>query len=1096
MKRFYILVVGICVCLGISAQTTNDVIQRMQEIRQESGDSIARDYLTNNQSVFIDEDANPTYLVLWGVLTSNMWNSNPSESLRVEYKNYLDSAIDEEIKSDSYMPDETTLPTLWQLTRDYYLILYREGDRENVLNLLKCIHRWFKPFPDMRNTIGYAQSLLDLNLLLVRDMHRYEEGQPYAEEYLEVSKNVYGETSAQYAVAIYNMHIFPSKPISEKAEIIKKAISIYEKAEYQDRAMLDEMKATYQVQVISLTGVTNTDKIDVSSGSRLPIAECMALVAAERGAEALESLLYYKELLSKEQYLDTLKYSNIISYIVGTYIQMNDLGAAQKEIDSLHALVGIDNLPPEYAQIFYSSAGVISLRLKDYATALRYAHAACKMSEKSSAPAIEYCKILGNISLMYGEAANYVNEQFYLDAKWYIDEAISVFEEKVGSLSSHGAIGLMLLNNKAMIYDAIGDRKGAIGTYEKIVSDFSGNIDVRGAWVIAANNLAALYMKTDNPEKAIKILESLSSENKEYKQLFKQNLALAYYISDDAKLKSTLTDYNNICYNNCLDVFNFFTEAEREDYWAGNARELLIINNLVADKHHEITDVAYNNLLFVKNLKLMSSDILKRIVVNSSNLELKKKYNKVLSLRDAISYRSKEQDSIRIWNNQLKEEERNILSLIPDYKERLLSAFHSWDEIRDALNDDEIAIDFTYVPKMKGWDNADGFYGAYVLTKNSKVPQLVSLCEVDSINQFFPEGTLDSKWLSKFYQESTRIYDMIWSKLETYIRDKSTIYFSPSGQLNLLNHSALVIQDGKRFGEIFNLVRLSSIDKILSLRSPETKGQKYESAVIYGGIDYDLTVNEMAEVAKRYKHDSKKSNLMAMRSDNERGHWDYLPGTKSESQSVFDMLNSDDIPSILLQDAVANEESFKALSGQSPCIIHLSTHGFFLNSLEKVEANPFMKKVGSYSEQEDRLIRTGVLMAGANNEWCGINHVSGIEDGILTADEIGRLDLSGTKLVVLAACETAKGHVDEIDGILGLQRGFKKAGANTILMSLNKVDDEATKILMVEFYKNLMSGKSKLQSLKDAQKYLREYDNGKYDKPEYWASFIMLDGLD
>jgi hypothetical protein len=103
-------------------------------------------------------------------------------------------------------------------------------------------------------------------------MHRYEEGQPYAEEYLEVSKNVYGETSAQYAVAIYNMHIFPSKPISEKAEIIKKAISIYEKAEYQDRAMLDEMKATYQAQVVSLTGVTNTDKIDVSSGSRLPIA--------------------------------------------------------------------------------------------------------------------------------------------------------------------------------------------------------------------------------------------------------------------------------------------------------------------------------------------------------------------------------------------------------------------------------------------------------------------------------------------------------------------------------------------------------------------------------------------------------------------------------------------------------------------------------------------------------------------------------------------------------------------------------------------------------------------------------------------------------
>ena len=97
-------------------------------------------------------------------------------------------------------------------------------------------------------------------------------------------------------------------------------------------------------------------------------------------------------------------------------------------------------------------------------------------------------------------------------------------------------------------------------------------------------------------------------------------------------------------------------------------------------------------------------------------------------------------------------------------------------------------------------------------------------------------------------------------------------------------------------------------------------------------------------------------------------------------------------------------------------------------------------------------------------------------------------------MVVLSACETGLGDINS-NGIFGLQRGFKKAGVNTILMSLDKVDDEATKLLMVEFYKNLMDGKSKHQSLKEAQKYLRQVDNGKYDKPEYWASFILLDGL-
>lgn len=106
------------------------------------------------------------------------------------------------------------------------------------------------------------------------------------------------------------------------------------------------------------------------------------------------------------------------------------------------------------------------------------------------------------------------------------------------------------------------------------------------------------------------------------------------------------------------------------------------------------------------------------------------------------------------------------------------------------------------------------------------------------------------------------------------------------------------------------------------------------------------------------------------------------------------------------------------------------------------------------------------------------------------------MDFSNTNLAVLSACDTGLGILDDVDGIYGLQRGFKMAGVESLIMSLWKVDDEATKILMVEFYKNLMSGKTKLQSLRDAQKYLRQVEGGKYDEPKYWASFILLDGLD
>jgi CHAT domain-containing protein len=252
---------------------------------------------------------------------------------------------------------------------------------------------------------------------------------------------------------------------------------------------------------------------------------------------------------------------------------------------------------------------------------------------------------------------------------------------------------------------------------------------------------------------------------------------------------------------------------------------------------------------------------------------------------------------------------------------------------------------------------------------------------------------------------------------------------------------------------------------------------------------YDLTVADMQEAAKRYSHLSDDHFLLAMRSEDERGHWNYLPGTKTESQNIFSLLTSNNISSTLLQEKEANEESFKSLSGHSPQIIHLSTHGFFLDTTDKVKKNPFMNNIGSYSEKEDKLIRTGVLLAGANNVWCGKNQVVGIEDGILTADEISRLDLSGTKLVVLSACETAKGQVDEIDGVLGLQRGLKKAGVGSILMSLWKVSDVVTSILMTQFYENIGKGQNSRESLKNAAQKVKE----QYPDPYYWASFVMLD---
>jgi len=139
-------------------------------------------------------------------------------------------------------------------------------------------------------------------------------------------------------------------------------------------------------------------------------------------------------------------------------------------------------------------------------------------------------------------------------------------------------------------------------------------------------------------------------------------------------------------------------------------------------------------------------------------------------------------------------------------------------------------------------------------------------------------------------------------------------------------------------------------------------------------------------------------------------------------------------------------------------------------------------------------------MAGANHILEGDTLPDNVEDGILTAKEIAGVDLHGLDLVVLSACQTGLGDISQGEGVFGLQRGFKKAGANSILMSLWEVDDKATQILMTQFYKNLLSGQSKHQSLLNAQKNLREYRNANgeqcYNSPKYWAAFILLDGFD
>ena len=378
-------------------------------------------------------------------------------------------------------------------------------------------------------------------------------------------------------------------------------------------------------------------------------------------------------------------------------------------------------------------------------------------------------------------------------------------------------------------------------------------------------------------------------------------------------------------------------------------------------------------------------------------------------------------------------------------------------------------------------------YYALIINKYSDGPELVPLCMEQQIHEVMKSNNPGG------------LYQLIWNPILQKSKNVNTLFFSPAGILNNIGIEYVDINEHENISDKYSIYRLSSTREIV-----DNQETSCNTAALYGGLDYSVDTNVLLAQNGRSGVETYSSVMYRGLSDSlsVRNSFEPLYNTKTEIADIDKTLKKGNVTVSMYSDTFGTEESFKALSGKGMNLIHLATHGMYIGASEaeskKKEINLSFIQLddnGGDQIQEDKsLSRSFLVMSGGDMLPSHKEVPDNLEDGILTASEISKLDLRGLDLVVLSACQTALGDVDN-EGVYGLQRGFKKAGAKTMLMSLDKVDDEATKILMVEFYKNLMDGKTKHQSLKDAQKYLRQVDNGKYDKPEYWASFIMLDGI-
>lgn len=1057
-------------------------------LRSAKGDLAAKKYAEQTRSVFERNNAMPTYSLYWGMLVSNVWNENPESEVKNEYRIFLTRVFDEDVCSDEFLPQEDMLEFFWQFAHDYAIMLFKDKDYEACLKYLRIIHRWYKAHPDKQLTTQYARNLLDICLVLVRDMNRREEGMPYCKEYTDISKQVYGDTSAEYATSLYNLSACYGNFFKrdEARKILRQAIQIYEKAPNGNPKTLDTMRREYNAEVALVTGTTdvaNTVRHDTDS---LDFVECCVLVESGRGKEALPALYSIREQTEQQAYMDSLRYISLENMIVLSLIQTEEYSLAQKEIDQFNGRFGIDNLKPEYAQVFYGMAGLIAFKLNHYDAALRYYAVPLNYYEKTDTSGPEYAKVLTSVAMIFHEQGD------FRSARLYSDKAVDALGNTKESDNAASNIRLTVLGNSAMIYASMGMADKAIDTYKYIIDNFKDNPNCSDAVILAINNLAAVYLKAGKYKQCIELLEPII-DNPSYAAYSSQNLALAYYLAGSKQVEKPLRMFCDILKEQCLDVSSYFPNADREALMTYNALSLTGIP-MVALKFPSLTDLAYDNILFSKNLSLKSGNLIREMAEDCKIPGFRENYHRVCQLRDSITYDAESKDSVSSWYKELRAREQNLNQAVPQFQSRLSSSFSTWKKIQASLEEGDMAIEFLLMPILKRVDVSDATinYGAIVLRKEDENPLIIDLGEDSDIENAMALSGSDALDISLLYNrnDSLSVYNLIWKRLEPYMRGKKNIYFSPVGVLNTVNHSAIMAANGKRLGELYNMYLLSSTDEIANCK--QQNNADYKSAVVYGGINYDESILEMRQMAAKYRNVKGIGGAFVVRGEEERGRWNLLEGTKLESDSVSAILKASSVASSLLQWNEANEESFKNLNGNSPSIIHLSTHGFYIDTHEKRSMNPFMHSLGSYSQKEDNMTHCGLLLAGANNVWTGKAKMTGAQDGVLTADEIGRLDLSKTKLVVLSACETAQGYIDDIDGVLGLQRGFKKAGVQSIVMSLWKVPDAATAALMEKFYTYLMRGYSVRESLCKAQESLQR-TSPLYSNPYYWAAFVVLD---
>jgi CHAT domain-containing protein len=644
----------------------------------------------------------------------------------------------------------------------------------------------------------------------------------------------------------------------------------------------------------------------------------------------------------------------------------------------------------------------------------------------------EYAEVLKNLAMFY------IDQQKTTEASPLLNNAFNIYLEKFGKENIHTAEILILQGNLNYLKKNYADAKSKY---------------------TEAGSIYAKIFDEEHPN-YIRTLSLVGQMN---------------YIMGELKTAIKNYDFTTSNYLNFIKkYFPALSEREKTKFWNLIKNDFEFYNTLAVKVQKEnpaITGNLYNFALNTKAILLNSSIKVKERILASKDQDLIKKFEDFVSKKEFMASALSMSNEERKSNNvDLKSLEKELESLEKDLsaKSELFASNldknpnHTWEKVREVLKPNEIAVEMVRFRKYNTSFSDTIYYAALIISPESKSqPQLVLLENGKSLE------TRNIKYYRnsmKLKSEDKLSYEAFWAPLKKYIKDNSVVYFSPDGVYNQINIETLISPEGKAVIDNHEIITISSTRDLLrkKISTTKKKGDVLESnsIALFGNPTYYTTTID----------------------ENSTTKIDQLLGAEKEVKEIFNLTKKSSWNSKLYIGNIAEEDSVKAL--KNPKVFHIATHGFFLEDAQN----------SSVMLNDDKLYRNPLLRSGLllknggtllqNSKVAEFN----TQDGVLTAYEAMNLNFDNTDLVVLSACETGLGEVQIGEGVYGLQRSFLVAGAQSIIMSLFKVNDEVTQEMMMSFYAKLIKHSDRRKAFIEAKKEIKQ----KYQDPIFWGSFVMI----